>query len=801
MNLRSLAMACTALASVVAFVHFLGGIYPVDDWLFWTVAKLWAWQGLLVASFLAFGNLILERLLRVPPTTRIERLTLAAAVGALVFGLGMFAAGIFAWLSPTWAVVWPTTMLVAGVAGARASFAALLTPSKQLAQPDSLFDRLKLAFGILCLGIVYLGVFSPDAVNYDASWVHLTAAQDFAREGRIVPFYADWPRNLAHLASLIDTWAFLLPGLGPPPVRWMMALHIEFAFFTLTLLGVAAGVSWALRRSVKGAWVALFLLPGLFVYDSNLGGSADHIAAFFAAPALVASGRASRTMDRRWWGLFGLLAGGAILTKYQSVYFLAPLATLLAVAWVGAAIHLVRNGRRAGPGRQAALPIRERQGQLENRWRLWTAGTERWWPLLSCPIATTAAMVIVTGPHFVRNWVLYRNPFYPLALRLFPGSRPQMPDSAIMAENIMSSYGLKPPAEWGRRLAEAVRLLFDFSFHTHAGFTRNVPVFGSLFTLCLPLVIFLPRAGRIRLTVGLAVGAVFLWAWTYWVDRNLQTFAPLLAIATGAVLARAWDTGYLARVAVVVLVGVQLVWSGDHFFLGSDRIASSMALIRSGFDGRARSRFDQYGAERVAIGRALPRNAKVLLHSTHVNLGIDRPVLLDWLGMQGLIDSRTFRSPRDLYDRAHALGVTHIVFHPGFLTAPTKQDEVIFAAFADRCRSVTMTFGDLRLIPMPEIAPPTEAPYTVLVIGVGDYPDGVYDVAALSINETMPGNLQKHGGPRFPIAIAAAAQALASVDAVLLGDAGRPLRTDPNLINRFRLATEYPGLSVWVLPR
>ncbi len=98
------------------------------------------------------------------------------------------------------------------------------------------------------------------------------------------------------MGSVINTWAFLLPGLGAPQVRWMMALHTEFTFFILTLLGVAAGVSWAVRKPVDGGWGTLFLLPGVFVCDSNMGGSADHFAAFFVAPTLLAAGYASHEM-------------------------------------------------------------------------------------------------------------------------------------------------------------------------------------------------------------------------------------------------------------------------------------------------------------------------------------------------------------------------------------------------------------------------------------------------------------------------------------------------------------------------
>src|SRR5205823_946597 len=139
-----------------------------------------------------------------------------------------------------------------------------------------------IAFGVLCLGLLYLQCLTPEGISYDARWYHLPIAQDYAREGRIVPFPADYPRCYPHLSSLIHTWGFLVPGLSAP-LRWMLALHSEFCLFLWTLAGVAAGVAWLVEKTrVNGAWVAFFLFPGIFVYDSHIGGGADHVAAFFA---------------------------------------------------------------------------------------------------------------------------------------------------------------------------------------------------------------------------------------------------------------------------------------------------------------------------------------------------------------------------------------------------------------------------------------------------------------------------------------------------------------------------------------
>lgn len=46
--------------------------------------------------------------------------------------------------------------------------------------------------------------------------MHVVIAQDYAREGHLVPFVGDWQPNVPHLASFVFTWGFIVPGLALP---------------------------------------------------------------------------------------------------------------------------------------------------------------------------------------------------------------------------------------------------------------------------------------------------------------------------------------------------------------------------------------------------------------------------------------------------------------------------------------------------------------------------------------------------------------------------------------------------------
>ena len=96
-----------------------------------------------------------------------------------------------------------------------------------------------------------------------------------------------------------------------------------------------------------------------------------------------------------------------------------------------------------------------------------------------------------------------------------------------------------------------------------------------MFTLSLPLLLFLHLfsrdARRLWLGALLALAAVFTWALTYWVDRNLQGVTPALIAITAAILVRAWEVGWHARAGVAALVLVQIGWGGNIYFQGADR--------------------------------------------------------------------------------------------------------------------------------------------------------------------------------------------------------------------------------------
>jgi hypothetical protein len=738
---RAIAGLVITAAGFAIYANLLDRVYPVGEWLLPAVLKIWGFALLLCAGALCFGQLLLTRVLRMHDLPALESAVFALCLGVFTQAALLFAAGAFGLLEPAVAVAITLGMSIAGLRdglrlAARAS--GPRTPRR-----SSAWASLATIGGGAALGLLYLQSFTPDALNYDAGWMHVKIAEDYARHGRIIAFPGNYHGGLPHLASLLYTWAYLVPGLELAE-RWMLVLHLEFSIVVWTLFGVAAAVQRMLGDfELRGSWAAFFLFPGILVYDSNLGGSADHVLAFFSIAILLATFRVLRSFAGGAWVLLGVASAGALLTKYQAFYVLLPVGILVAARWLRSVVPIALG--------EPCNPAHQRQLLRAPAWLL----------------GTGAALL---APQFLKNWIFYHNPLYPLMQRVFVHSSPSVKDGWLLVDQIYTDAAWIPTGTLRDKLAHAAELFFTFSFQPHYTFNGNVPAFGSLFTLLLPAIAL--AASRRRIAVAALIGstAILLWGYTYNVDRNLQTFMPILAGVVGALVVELWRLGGVARVGLIPLIALQIGWGADAgFYSSKERLQSSINLISSTFDGRAATRFKHFRDSYVSIGKALPKRAKLLLHTTHVSLGIDRDVILDWAGFQGLISYAEIRTPRELFDRYRALGITHMLDEPNRRAAPSKQEDVLFQTFVKRHGRRSQLYGGYRLTTMPDHPPPAEKPYRVLSLGVSSYADGLYPIESLDAIESLPPHMRRFKGPAVPLTADNAQALSAQADAVICG--------------------------------
>lgn len=722
-RLAALGIGAIGLFGTYEFALFLDDLYAIRLWLVWRLAALWFWVLLWNLGCVSFGQFLLTRVCKLRDVPALESAVLAMASGVVAFAIVMYAAGALAWYTPTFAISLACVMTAIGARDLWARSRQLWIEWHVPEQPR-LLARWIGAAGIVCVAIVYLGALSPDALNYDATWSHVVIAQEYARAGRMIPFLADYNRNVPHLASLIYTWGYLLPE-KKDAVRWMFALHSEFSLWLWTLAGVAAALRAILREpGLRYGWVSFFLFPAIFVYDNNLGGASDHVCGFFAIPIALAALHSCERFTPGWATVFALACAGAVLTKLQALFLVLPACAVLAFHWL----------------RHIALHYRARRKQLEPPV---SSLRDLWW----APAIVIAVGLAAYAPHLLRQLIFYNNPFYPFMQDVFLGSTPTVPNAAYLVTRALADPLYQPQGTWFEKLKHAAELFVTFSFVPHYSFSKDMPVFGSLFTLLFPCLLFI-RNRRLWLFAVVGAGAVLVWGMIYNVDRNLQAFMPVLVCVTGAIVVSCWRMGFWARIGLLPLVGLQLCWGSDAvFYSQQERLNQAMDLIKSGYDSKAHKRFNDYRAWHLNATKVLPANARVLLHTELTSLGLKREVLLDMTGFQGLIHYDHLQTPRELYTYFRTFGITHLIDLPSGSSAPTTQEEVLWDTFVAKYALPVQDIGSLRITRMPDAPPPEAAAFRVASIGQEGYIDGIYPITALNTIRFLPEWERRYAAP------------------------------------------------------
>jgi hypothetical protein len=627
-----LAVALVAVGLSLAFLHRR---QPLQDWLFWRFAVVYALTLYFGLGCWSVGHLVLGWLVKGDPLPCRERLVVDFAVGVLLFALATVVVGLLHGIGSVYFWALPGVFVALG---ARPAIRDLRRIRQRLRHPTgkpvarNAWTPFLVGFGALGLLLIYLPLLTTSNVAFDSRWYHLGIAEHFTSSGRIAMFPEGWfLGTYPHLSSWLYTWALSLPILDLH-ARIELAAHQEFLLFLMTLAAVPLLVEKLLHgRRIRGAWVAVFLFPGIFLYDSNLNTAADHVLAFWAVPLALTTLRLARFISPRRAVLVAALAAGAAMTKAQASYLLMG-ATLV----IGTAVtaHAVR--KRA--------PLRRLLGILVG-------------PGLG-------GFLVVSSAHWLTNLVWYHNPVYPFLGRIFP-SQPWRPGLA----GVTHDQGWMPEGSLAHRLLETAQAPFTFAYAPHDwhAFHRDIPVFGFLFTLSLLFLPFLRGTRRVWVLVGACLVGLLVWYWTFHQDRYLQALLPWMVAAVVAIFAQAWRAGLAARLGVAALVAFQLISSGDvpfftsHAMAGDSAIRKAVQVLSSTFNREPRSARDVH-SDLVDVSNVLPGDAKVLLHMEYIRLGIGHPVVMDnsrWVGAPTL---GTFRGPASAWQHLHDMGVTDILF-------------------------------------------------------------------------------------------------------------------------------------------
>jgi len=777
-RVRRPALAIVLLASSALLGLSVNDHYPIQEWLFWRLLGYWASLALLVVSWLSLGNLIVARCMK-RSLPELSHWAVSFAIGMFGFELLMFLAGLLQ-LFRGWLFFGLPAACIA--VGARPLWQRACRAFRHVAaarrrtQMRPAFQLALIAFGLFQLGLIYFAILTPDNAQFDARWKHLAIAEDFVAQGGLRRFSEGWIFSTrVHFTSYLYTWAFLAPKARLFD-QIVLSAHIEFVVFAWTAF---VGIPALVRRLVPGAdprltWIVRFLFPGVMVYDSTLSTGADHVGAMFCVPIYLLTERFFKDLNPRVGALLGATLAGVTLVKESLSVMLVPVPiVVIGARWLWLVYRQVRG--RGAP-----------------------AETKHW--LWQGPLSAALAGLLATTPFWLKNWIWHGNPIYPQGAKYF-SPYPWTPDASYIYDWGYRDYQFTDVG----KLGDLFKVLPTFAFDPHefGKFHGNVPTFGFLFTLLIPCLLFLRGTRRIWPVVGGVHVAIVVWWVVHHYDRYLQGVMPFMAAAAAATIVLIYrQGGYLARGALALLIGAQVVWGGDQYFYQTHAMVKSPAkrvldLLDAGYRKKYEERFDTQGSW-VAIGRAVPKDALLLRHESHDHLGVGVRTLEDWMTYQYAISYGLLKSAGEVHAHLKSLGVTHLQwFTRSSRSWDSLAGDIRFFDFAVNHTTDAKQVGRSTVATLPAAPPTREIGSKVLLLGCGgrSFASGIYELADLRVPSFGPES-KRFPRPRTPVTTDSAAAAVDdSIGAIVVDSKCASLPTSADGFVQVAVRRQIPRLT------
>ena len=775
-------MAATLLAGLMGFAYVTLPHYPIEHWLLWRYGAYWMGCVLWAAAVLSAGDLVVSRVLGRGLAT-LEHYAIAFISGVFVFELAVFGLAAVGLTGTMVFFAVPLALIAVGgvplLLDARVRWRSR-TPSTAIPA----WGYVAIALGLLALLALYLLILTPHNVQFDARWKQMALSEDIVAHGGLRRFPEAWQYAVRpHFTSMVYAWAFMLPS-GELFDQMELAQHLEFVVFGMTTLVAIPALVEKLAPDADGrlVWVARFLFPGVFVYDGIPSGGSDHFAAAFAVPIVLVFLRCWDRLEPRACGMLGGLLAGSLLVKYTAAVQLVPF-PVVAIA-----------GRAAWLGFRA-LRTRDPAG----------------WAWLLGPLAATVAAVVLSAPHWLKNWVWYGDPLYPTLSDYFTPI-PWTPDATYRWKHIYVPMEMWAPERNLDGYLESLRTLFTFSFEPHnwPRFHGDKPVFGSLFSLLLLTLPFLKGTRRIWVLMAYIHLAIFAWFNVHHQDRYLQALVPLMAAATAAIIYYIWKQhGWLVRVPLLALIAFQIAWGADCYFFETHAMSKSslrktLDLLSSAHKGR----YDRFKvqAQEQKIGRHLPKDARVLLHDISLRLGVGRETATDTAIHQYGISYGLQADASAVHRLLRSMGITHVYWrHDYSRSLDSVAADLRFFDYVWNHGRRVKKLGKGRLAKLPDQPPEASANDTVAVIACGyGYKSGLYAVEDLR-NPIRGPDATPFPEPRNPATSTrhAVDQAVARAEHVVLlrrcadGQIGK-LEAQFRRVAKRRKREKHPAYEIWL---
>lgn len=506
------------------------------------------------------------------------------------------------------------------------------------------------ALGLALLGqavflLGWAGCLHPTALAILAVAASVLAAGSVDRPSLTRPVWGPVEGAVAGVLAFAAA-ATLLDALAPPALWDARAYHLAIPELALKA-GRFAPVPWLLHSHWPHLFEALYAVP-LAAGRDSAAALLHWGTAVLLVGAVFAAGRAAAGPAAGWSAAL-LLAAQPALLKEAGTAHSDDAAALLAL---GAALALARWDEEPDPRTAAFAGLLA--GAAAAAKLTMVAPLSAWTVVLlrrrrsRDAAAFAGAAALFLGPWLLKTWLETGDPVWPFLSR-FTGDAA---GAALAARNAVSNrWGAFPPPAWALTQDDPGFLLIPCAglLALSAGRRRAAaPVERWLWLGALPLVaLALPQHA----------------AWRY-----LMPLWPALALAAGRGAAAALDATGARRTAAALLIAggtwPLLAFSPNNALFAVVAPRPSTALDadrRALWADRTLDGLPGFYADAAA---ALTPGAKVLLFREVRGYRAGFDYLWGDPMNQALLDYRSL-DPESLYERLKALGVTHVLDHPG----------------------------------------------------------------------------------------------------------------------------------------
>lgn len=586
---------------------------------------------LLAAVSACLGDAICKRF-RVTFASLGEELGFSLFVGAGVIGLSVLFFGLAGWLRPL-----PIALLMlVFIVVARGSWAKLYSRGIESIQRLGQLRETRIVATIYVLFIAFLVLRAASPPNAaDELIYHLSVTNDFVKHGRVYPMFDNSLGNFPFLIHMIYAAGKLAGSeIAARLLSLFLAVGTSFAIFGFC--------SRYLTRRIGVVAMFAFFGAGMVVevavtsrIDVSLAGML-----FLCTFAMI---NFLDTRERGWLWISALLAGFSLGIKHT------------AVIWLGlvGVMYLV-------------------QRLASNRDRITT--------VLSSGIAYALLAFAVASPWYLKNYVWFHNPVYPLitgevadfgpqGVRYFDANDEQRLDVHFNAVRMEAPELVKAQEQeladhTAARIERHPLRWWEFFFQPEKYLMAEPYHYPNYLFLIIPLLVFVKRPRWIVWLLILSLAYVFFVTWSSWIARYLVPAYPALTIVAAYTLVKLAERLKQEKLAIfaaaatlgfVIAVGVKSMIGFNSF--------SYLAGLTS--RRQTISRFTYYRPIDF-INTQLPATARIFVIGDQLSYGIEREYVDDesWFATKWRRLLVRNASLADVNEDLKRQGFTHILYSP-----------------------------------------------------------------------------------------------------------------------------------------